>query len=157
MGPSAARERGSRLNRTAVRGAESGRGINAIRTLEDSLRSRIASAASIASGDGPKHGVIGLTKALALELGILGKNGITANAICPGSVDTPMIDAIASQLVQDDESRTKAVKDRIASRSIQRRLLDPEEIAHMAVYLASDQARGITGQAINVCAGTVLF
>jgi NAD(P)-dependent dehydrogenase (short-subunit alcohol dehydrogenase family) len=104
-----------------------------------------------------KHGVIGLTKALALELGILGKNGITANAICPGSVDTPMIDAIAAQLVQDDESRTKTVKDRIASRSIQRRLLDPEEIAHMAVYLASDQARGITGQAINVCAGTVLF
>jgi NAD(P)-dependent dehydrogenase (short-subunit alcohol dehydrogenase family) len=68
-----------------------------------------------------------------------------------------MIDAIAAQLVQNEEARTNAIKDRIASRSIQRRLLDPEEIAHMAVYLASDQARGITGQAINVCGGTVLF
>jgi NAD(P)-dependent dehydrogenase (short-subunit alcohol dehydrogenase family) len=41
-------------------------------------------------------------------------------------------------------------------KNLQQRLLDPEEIAYMAVYLASDQARGITGQALNVCAGTVL-
>jgi len=105
-----------------------------------------------------KHGVIGLTKALALELGILGKNGVTANAICPGSVDTPMIDAIASHIAHgDDAARKQRVKEQIASRNIQRRLLGADEIAHMAVYLASDRARGITGQAINVCAGTVLF
>jgi enoyl-[acyl-carrier-protein] reductase (NADH) len=45
----------------------------------------------------------------------------------------------------------------IASANIQKRLLDADEIASMATYLASDQARGITGQALNVCAGTVLF
>lgn len=105
-----------------------------------------------------KHGVIGLTKALALELGMLKKNGVTANAICPGSVDTPMIDAItdhlqpASKLSRED-FRQKA----IANKNIQQRLLDADEIASMAIYLASDDARGITGQAINVCAGTVLF
>jgi len=105
-----------------------------------------------------KHGVIGLTKALALEIGILGKNGVTANAICPGSVDTPMIDAIAAHIAHgDDASRTQRVKEQIASRNVQRRLLDAQEIAHMAAYLASDRARGITGQAINVCGGTVLF
>ncbi|PCJ70621.1 MAG: hypothetical protein COA62_08615 [Rhodobiaceae bacterium] len=105
-----------------------------------------------------KHGVIGLTKALALELGILRKNGITANAICPGSVETPMIDQITDHFVQSGkQSREEFRKKSIASKNIQRRLLDPEEIASMAAYLASDEARGVTGQAINVCAGTVLF
>lgn len=105
-----------------------------------------------------KHGVIGLTKALALELGILGKNGVTANAICPGSVDTPMIDQITDHFLQDGrQSREEFVKKSIAAKNIQRRLLDAEEIAFMAAYLASDQARGVTGQAMNVCAGTVLF
>lgn len=105
-----------------------------------------------------KHGVIGLTKALALELGMLKKNGVTANAICPGSVDTPMIDAITDHLqpatsLSREDFRQKA----IASKNIQQRLLDAEEIGFMAAYLASDQARGVTGQALNVCAGTVLF
>jgi NAD(P)-dependent dehydrogenase (short-subunit alcohol dehydrogenase family) len=45
--------------------------------------------------------------------------------------------------------------ERIKPMSLQKRLIDPEEIAEMAVYLASDEARGITGQAINVCGGTV--
>lgn len=105
-----------------------------------------------------KHGVIGLTKALALELGMLKKNGVTANAICPGSVDTPMIDAITDHLqpatsLSREDFRQKA----IASKNIQQRLLDAEEIGFMAAYLASDEARGVTGQALNVCAGTVLF
>lgn len=105
-----------------------------------------------------KHGVIGLTKALALELGMLKKNGVTANAICPGSVDTPMINAITDHLqpatkLSREDFRQKA----IAAKNIQQRLLDAEEIGYMAAYLASDQARGVTGQALNVCAGTVLF
>mgnify|MGYP000892865640 CR=1 FL=1 len=102
-----------------------------------------------------KHGVIGLTKALALELGILHKNGITANSICPGPVATPMMDAIADHLTHGgDRSRF----DRAATdKSIQRRYLDPAEIASMALYLASDAGHSITGQAINVDGGTVLF
>ena len=109
-----------------------------------------------------KHGVIGLTKALALELGILHKNGITANAICPGTVATPMMDAIADHLMSASDKGDRAVArarfDQLAtSKSIQRRFLDPEEIASMALYLASDAARGITGQAINVDGGAVLF
>jgi len=105
-----------------------------------------------------KHGVIGLTKALALELGLLRMDGITANAICPGSAATPMISAITEQMrALTGESREDFVRERIASKNLQQRLLDPEEIAYMAVYLASDQARGVTGQALNVCAGTVLY
>lgn len=103
-----------------------------------------------------KHGVIGLTKALALELGMLGKNGITANALCPGTTDTPMMDEIADHMAPSGK-REAFIQKAVLSKSIQRRLLDPDEIASMAGYLASDRARGITGQAINVCAGAVLF
>jgi NAD(P)-dependent dehydrogenase (short-subunit alcohol dehydrogenase family) len=105
-----------------------------------------------------KHGVIGLTKALALELGLLGMSGITANAICPGSTATPMISAITERMrATTGESAEKFIQDRIASKNLQHRLIDPAEVAHMAVYLASDEARGVTGQALNVCAGTVLY
>ena len=105
-----------------------------------------------------KHGVIGLTKALALELGLLRMDGITANSICPGSTATPMISAITEHMRPlTGESPETFIQERIASKNIQQRLLDPEEIAYMAVYLASDEARGVTGQALNVCAGTVLY
>jgi NAD(P)-dependent dehydrogenase (short-subunit alcohol dehydrogenase family) len=105
-----------------------------------------------------KHGVIGLTRALAIELGLLGLAGITANAICPGSTATPMISAIAERMrPMTGESAEAFVQDRVASKNLQRRLLDPDEIAHMAAYLASDEAKGVTGQALNVCAGTVLY
>ena len=104
-----------------------------------------------------KHGVIGLTKALALELGLLGLKGITSNAICPGNTATPMIDAITEHVRPLLNEDTDKIHERITSKSIQQRMLDPEEIAHMAVYLASDEAKGITGQAMNVDGGTVLW
>lgn len=105
-----------------------------------------------------KHGVIGLAKALAIELGLLGLNGITANAICPGSTDTPMISAITEHMRPMTGEAPEVFKQtRIASKCLQNRLLNPVEIAYMAVYLASDEARGVTGQAMNVCAGTVLY
>jgi NAD(P)-dependent dehydrogenase (short-subunit alcohol dehydrogenase family) len=104
-----------------------------------------------------KHGVIGLTKALAIELALLGLNGITANAICPGSTDTPMISAITEHMRPlTGETAEKFKQERIASKCLQNRLLEPVEIAYMAVYLASDEARGVTGQAMNVDGGTVL-
>jgi len=101
-----------------------------------------------------KHGVIGLTKALALELGLLGKHGITANTLCPGPIDTPMMDAIADHFGKPGASRDD-FRAR-AARNIQKRLLDPQEVAHMAAYLASDEARGVTGQAMNICGGLIL-
>lgn len=105
-----------------------------------------------------KHGVIGLTKALALELGILRRSGVTANSICPGSVDTPMIDAITRPMAERTSTpQDEFIQEHVASKNLQRRLLDADEIASMASFLASGEARGITGQAINVCAGTVLF
>ena len=101
-----------------------------------------------------KHGVIGLTKALALELGLLGKHGVTANTLCPGPIDTPMMDSIADHFDGPDQREAFRAK---AARNIQRRMLDPSEVAAMAAYLASDAARGVTGQAMNICGGLVLY
>ena len=108
-----------------------------------------------------KHGVIGVTRTVAAELGILGLYGITVNAICPGVVDTDLVtgpggavDQLASML---NMTRESVMEEKIKPLSIQRRMIDPEEIASMALYLASDDARGITGQALNVCGGSVFY
>lgn len=110
-----------------------------------------------------KHGVIGLTRSLANDFGLNPQTrGITANAICPGVTDTEMITGkggAMAQLVELGEQSGSTMEE-IAEKyipSLQKRLMDPQEIADMAVYLASDEARGITGQAINVCGGSVFY
>ena len=100
------------------------------------------------------HGLIGLTRVAALETAA---DGITVNAICPGVVDTPHV---RNQLV-DLAALHGLAKDEVIARFFlplvpQGRLLDPQEIAAMPRYLASDEARGITGQAINVSAGWIM-
>jgi ketoreductase len=100
-----------------------------------------------------KHGMIGFTRALALEVV---NRGITVNAICPGWVDTEMADlgireTSALQGITPEEFRARA----IAAVPIQR-FLEAEEIAELVRYVASDAARGITGQAINICGGQTM-
>jgi NAD(P)-dependent dehydrogenase (short-subunit alcohol dehydrogenase family) len=85
-----------------------------------------------------KAGLIGLTKSLALELA---QDNITVNVINPGFVDTDMGQASA------------ALEDGIMETVPQRRFIEPVEIAKFVKYLISDDARGITGQSINLCAG----
>lgn len=98
-----------------------------------------------------KHGVIGLTKVAALEGA---EHGITVNALCPGYVDTPLV---RNQL--KDLAATRNVElDRVLEEVIyplvpQKRLLSVTEIADYAVFLASDKARGVTGQAVVLDGG----
>lgn len=101
-----------------------------------------------------KHGMIGFTRALALELV---DRGITVNTICPGWVDTDMAtqginETAAQQGITPAEFRAQAV----AAIPI-KRFVYAEEVAAMVSYLASDRAAGITGQAINVCGGQTMF
>ncbi|HEY2797956.1 MAG TPA: SDR family NAD(P)-dependent oxidoreductase [Thermoanaerobaculia bacterium] len=95
-----------------------------------------------------KHGVIGLTRSLALELA---PRGITVNAICPGWVETEMARQGFRRMGTEEEGRAKAAKMAPLGR-----VLDPEEIASLAVYLASDEARSVTGQAIVIDGGQVM-
>jgi 3-hydroxybutyrate dehydrogenase len=101
-----------------------------------------------------KHGLIGLTRVAALETAT---DGITVNAICPGLVDTPFVQNQLDGLAAMHGLTTDEVVDRVFLALIpQRRMLDPGEIATMARYLASEEARGITGEAINVSAGWIM-
>jgi 3-hydroxybutyrate dehydrogenase len=101
-----------------------------------------------------KHGLIGLTRVAALETAT---DGITVNAICPGLVDTPLIQNQLDDLASmHGLAREDALEQVYLSSIPQKRMLDPQEIATMARYLASDEARGITGQAINVSAGLIM-
>ena len=105
-----------------------------------------------------KHGVLGLTKSLASEVAVSGHPGITVNAICPFFVDTDMFRGPQGYLTQISKMAgisDREVEEKVVGRSLQQRVLKPAEVAAMAVYLASDDARGITGQAFNICGGRV--
>jgi NAD(P)-dependent dehydrogenase (short-subunit alcohol dehydrogenase family) len=107
----------------------------------------------VAAYTAAKHGVLGLTRSLAAELM---KHNITVNAICPGFVDTPMTQASIANIVNRTGLSEADALAALKNTSPQNRLIDPDEIAALAVYLASDASRGITGQAINVDGGAVM-
>jgi NAD(P)-dependent dehydrogenase (short-subunit alcohol dehydrogenase family) len=100
-----------------------------------------------------KHGMIGFTRALALE--VVGR-GITVNAICPGWVDTEMAtkgirETAELQGITPEQFKAQAV----AAVPIQR-FLEADEVAELVCYVASELARGMTGQALNICGGQTM-
>jgi len=108
----------------------------------------------IAAYSASKHGVLGLTRSLAMELV---PYNITVNAICPGYVDTPMTDANVTNIAGRTRMTEAQARETLEKTSPQERLIEPEEVAAMAVYLAQEISKGITGQAINVDGGTVMY
>ncbi len=100
-----------------------------------------------------KHAVIGFTRSAALEVA---QKGITVNAICPGFVNTRMVEDNKPNFAEvsgmGEEETTEAFRKGIPMG----RFLEPEEIAPLAVYLASQDSRGMTGQAINISCGETM-
>ncbi|MGM8216694.1 3-hydroxybutyrate dehydrogenase [Bacillaceae bacterium W0354] len=98
-----------------------------------------------------KHGVVGLTRTVAIETA---NDGITVNAIMPGAVRTKLIEnQLASLAKQDGISEEEALNKNLLNKQPMKRLLEPEEIANAAIYLASEQASAITGETLNVSGG----
>jgi 3-hydroxybutyrate dehydrogenase len=98
-----------------------------------------------------KHGLLGLTKTVALEVGTF---GVTINAICPAYVRTPLVERQVA-----DQARTRGISEADVVEKVMlepaaiKRLIEPSEVANLAVFLASEQASAITGAALNIDLG----
>jgi NAD(P)-dependent dehydrogenase (short-subunit alcohol dehydrogenase family) len=123
---------------------------------------RIVNVASIAGKTGypyigayaaSKHGVLGLTKVAALEAAPF---GVTVNAVCPGYVDTPMLEDGVRRIVEKTGLPPEEARRRLADTSPQKRLYTSEEVSALVLFLCGEAARGINGQALNVDGGTVV-
>src|SRR5204863_4700714 len=99
-----------------------------------------------------KHGVVGLARALAVELG---PRGVTVNAVCPGFTETPLLEAsLANIAAKTGRSRTDAEAD-LKRLNPQGRFITPQEVADTVRWLCTPAAQSITGQAISVSGGEV--
>lgn len=108
--------------------------------------------AKVAPYAAAKHGVVGLTRSLALEVA---RRPVTVNAICPGFLDTPMTDQ-SVQVIAEKTGRSladsRAVLEAI---SPQNRLIAPSEVTAMALFLCGPGSEGINGQALSIAGGEI--
>jgi NAD(P)-dependent dehydrogenase (short-subunit alcohol dehydrogenase family) len=94
-----------------------------------------------------KHAVVGLMRACAVEYA---RTSVTVNAVCPGFVDTEMASRAASTIAEKTKRPEADARRSLEELSPQRRLMTTTEVAHVVAMLASDDARGIHGQAIAI-------
>ena len=98
-----------------------------------------------------KHGLVGLTKSVALEVA---ETGITCNAICPGYVRTPLVEGqIESQAKAHNLPRDRVIREVILAAQPTKRFIEVEEVAALALFLCGDAARSITGAALPIDGG----
>ena len=97
-----------------------------------------------------KHGVIGLARALAIETA---KAGITVNAVCPGYVETPMLERAVDRIAAATKRSESEARGALAANNPQARFIKPEEVAAAVVWLCAGDSAAITGQAISISGG----
>ena len=97
-----------------------------------------------------KHAVVGLSKCVALENA---KNGINVNTICPGIVETDIIRNAQARVVEDSGISAEQFTEQVENQIPIGRMLQPDEVANIAVYLASGESDGMTGQTITISGG----
>ena len=129
-----------------MKGQKWGRSIN-IGSSAGKWASRNQSAYNVS-----KHGLIGMTRCVAVEVA---GTGVTVNALCPGMVETDMSDSLEREQAEALGTTPDAIKAGLHSRIAMGRYLQPDEMAGLAVYLASDESSGMTGQSIMVDGGMV--
>jgi len=131
----------------------------AMRDLADRPWGRLVSVASTAGIKGypyvtaycaAKHGVVGLTRALAVETA---GTGITVNAVCPGFADTPLLGASIENIVNKTGKGKDQARAMLAAANPMKRLIEPEEVARAVLWLVGPGSRAVTGQAISVSGG----
>jgi len=100
-----------------------------------------------------KHAVVGLTRCVALEAS---SHGVTVNAICPGFVQTDMVEQLKDQVARSSGLDAQEMVQAALARVPLGRILAPSEIADLAVYLGSSESRGMTGQSLLLDGGMVM-
>ena len=113
----------------------------------------LAGAPYISAYSASKHAAVGFTRSIAAEVAM---KGVTVNAICPGYADTKMTEATIRRIADKTGMSPEEARDEIMRHTPQRRLIAPEEVAHIALTLCAEEARGITGQAIVIDGGGML-
>jgi NAD(P)-dependent dehydrogenase (short-subunit alcohol dehydrogenase family) len=99
-----------------------------------------------------KHALVGLTKALALEVA---KSGVTVNAVCPGYTDTDIVASAVATISQTTGRNADAARSSLTAVNPQGRLVKPEEVAAAVLWLASDDAAAVNGVALPIAGGEV--
>lgn len=133
--------------------------VDPLRETEGAIVNVASVAAEIGSVDvtyaASKAGILGVTRSLARELG---DDDVTVNAVCPGATRGPRIeDVIENQAEQRGISYEAAKRKVFTDDTALDRLTEPEDVAETVAYLASERARNVTAQDINVDAGTVWY
>ena len=100
-----------------------------------------------------KHGVIGLTRSLALETVT---TGVTVNAVCPGYTETPLLQTSLAQVVAKTGRREDDARAALQRANPQKRFIAPDEVAHAVLWLVMPESNSITGQSISVSGGEVM-
>jgi NAD(P)-dependent dehydrogenase (short-subunit alcohol dehydrogenase family) len=100
-----------------------------------------------------KHAVVGLTRAIALEVA---RTPVTVNAVCPGFVATRLADEAVERIVKKTGRSAEDARRSLEAMSPQRRLVEPDEVAHVVVMLCGEAARSVHGQAIAIDGGQVM-
>lgn len=99
-----------------------------------------------------KHAVVGLTKSLAIELG---DSGVTANAICPGFIETPLLERSIENIIEKTGMSEEKARKSLIRDNPQKRFIQPEEVAQTALWLCSEGAAGINGHALSMSGGEI--